>query len=69
MGRYYKSNFRGSELRCYEDCSIYNECIRGNHVLCLKVYDFMNKRRGPELYFTEVKISLLLSNILLKLLR
>lgn len=69
MGRYYKSNFRGSETSCYEDCSIYHECIGGSHVLCIKVYDFMNKRRGPKLYFTEVKISLFLSNILLKLLR
>ena len=65
-GRFYKSNFRGSETSCYKDCSIYHECIGGSHVLCIKVYDFMNKRRGPKLYFTEVKISLFLSRIFLK---
>lgn len=69
MGRFYKSNFRDSETCCYKDCSIYHECIGGSYILCIKVYDFMNKRRGPKLYFTEVKISLFLSNILLKLLR
>ena len=65
-GRFYKSNFRGSETRCYRDCSIYHECIGGTRSLCIKVYDFMNKRRGPKLYFTEVKISLFLSRIFLK---
>lgn len=66
MGRCYKSNFRGSKTSCYEYCSIYYECIGGSHALCIKVYDLMNKIKGPKNYFTEVKMSLFLSRIFLK---
>lgn len=69
MDRYYKSNFRGSETCCYKDCSIYHECVGGSHALCIKVYDFMNKRRGPKLYFTEIKMTLFLSRIFISNIR
>lgn len=70
MGRYYKLNSNSGELRCHEDCSIYNECVGSSYVLCLKVYDLMNKKiEDSRLYFTEVRMTLFLSMIFLKLLR